>query len=62
MEELTAGYERIWLVLSEPEMWDRRALVRQWLDGAAEPVDSRSYARVQIILYNRAGGAVSLAP
>jgi len=55
MEELTGGYRRVWLVLSEPEMWDRRGLVRQWLDGHAQPVESRNYARVELICYNLGG-------
>ena len=32
MRERVAGYETIWLVLSEPEMWDRRGMTVAWLD------------------------------
>ncbi|MGQ9583964.1 MAG: glycosyltransferase family 39 protein [Anaerolineae bacterium] len=52
MEELTQGYERVWLVLSEAEMWDRRGLTRRWLDEHGQVVGARAFARVEVIGYD----------
>ncbi|NLE75566.1 MAG: hypothetical protein GX605_02290 [Chloroflexi bacterium] len=51
MRALTAGYQRVWLVLSEPEMWDQRGLVRAWLEAQGLPVEEQQYARVEVRLY-----------
>lgn len=52
MEALTAGYRRVWLVLSEPEMWDRRGLTRRWLEEHGQPVARQGFARVEVICYH----------
>ncbi|MBC7224409.1 MAG: glycosyltransferase family 39 protein [Anaerolineae bacterium] len=52
LDGLTAGYRRVWLVLSEPEMWDRRGLTRRWLEEHGQVVARQSFARVEVICYH----------
>jgi hypothetical protein len=33
METMTEGYDVVWLVASEVDMWDDRGLVKSWLDA-----------------------------
>jgi hypothetical protein len=51
MRERTAGYEVVWLVLSEPEMWDARGMTVAWLDEHGTPDLQADYARVSVIRY-----------
>jgi uncharacterized membrane protein len=54
MTERTTGRDVVWLVLSEPEMWDRRGMTVSWLD-AHGIVEMRSdFARVSVIKYRLA--------
>ncbi|MGC8837916.1 MAG: glycosyltransferase family 39 protein [Anaerolineae bacterium] len=55
MEDLTAGYQRVWLVLSEPEMWDRRGLTRRWLEEHGQPLVRQAFARVEVVCYHMGG-------
>lgn len=55
MEGLTTGHRRVWLVLSEPEMWDRRGLTRRWLEEHGQPLERRSFARVEVVCYHMGG-------
>lgn len=55
MEDLTAGSGRVWLVLSEPEMWDRRGLTRRWLEEHGRPVARQAFARVEVVCYHLGG-------
>lgn len=41
----------VWLIASEEEMWDRRRLVRQWLETHGEVSDRQQLARVEVIRY-----------
>ena len=53
MEEMTEGYETVWLIASEVPMWDDRGLVRAWLESNLERVDTAHFARVDVFLYVR---------
>jgi len=39
MQEMTAGYDAIWLIATETAMWDERGLVQAWLEANAQRVD-----------------------
>jgi mannosyltransferase len=51
MRERTAGYHVVWLVLSEPEMWDARGMTVAWLDAHGQPTARADFARVSVIRY-----------
>ena len=51
MRQRTAGYEVVWLVLSEPEMWDQRGMTVAWLDAYAQADVRADFARVSVIRY-----------
>ncbi len=53
LDRMTEGYNSIWLVASEAELWDRRGLVKAWLDRNGTLVDSREFARVGLYRYHR---------
>ena len=48
MQTLTAGYDVVWLLRSEVEMWDRRRLMDEWLDGHGVVVDQADFLGVQV--------------
>lgn len=48
MTLLTTGHDRIWLMLSEPEMWDRRRLMDKWLSSRGQVIDSADFRGVQV--------------
>jgi mannosyltransferase len=54
MRERTAGYEVVWLVLSEPEMWDQRGMTVAWLDEHGQATARADFARVSVIRYRLA--------
>lgn len=56
MAQIVRGYERIWLVTSETEMWDARGLVQGWLESNGERMERATFARVDVYRY-RLGGA-----
>jgi hypothetical protein len=41
----------VWLVLSEPEMWDERGMTVAWLDEHARPDLRAQFARVSVVRY-----------
>jgi len=43
--------QSVWLVLSEPELWDQRGLVREWLDLHGRRTDEEAFARVTVSRY-----------
>lgn len=51
MRRLTAELTDLWLVVSEEETWDRRHLVRGWLDENAELADQAHFTRVAVYHY-----------
>lgn len=53
MEEVTKGYDAIWLIASETPMWDERNLVQTWLDEHAQRVTEEHFARVDVYRYEK---------
>jgi mannosyltransferase len=51
MRERTAEYDDVWLVLSEPEMWDPRGMTVAWLEGHATVEERAEFPRVTVIHY-----------
>lgn len=51
MRARTAGYPVVWLVLSEPEMWDRRGMTVEWFAKHAHVIRRADFARVSVIEY-----------
>jgi hypothetical protein len=55
MRARTAGHKVVWLVLSEPEMWDARGMTVGWLDDHGVPDIRADFARVSVIRYRMDG-------
>jgi hypothetical protein len=51
MRARTRGYEVVWLVLSEPEMWDARGMTVAWLEAHAVPEERLEWTRVSLTRY-----------
>lgn len=51
MQEMTAGYDVIWLVATETTMWDKRGLVQAWLEANGERVDEAYFTWVDVYRY-----------
>lgn len=52
MRTNTGGHERVWLVLSEPEMWDPHGRVKAWMDDQAlVPPEVQIFAHVSVFGY-----------
>ncbi|MCD6289805.1 MAG: glycosyltransferase family 39 protein [Anaerolineae bacterium] len=51
MRRLLAGKAGVWLVISEENVWDKRHLVRAWLDEHGKAVLHARLARVEVIHY-----------
>jgi mannosyltransferase len=51
LAEMTGGHRSIWLVASEAELWDKRGLVKAWLDGNSKLVGEEEFARVRVYRY-----------
>jgi len=51
LRESTDGAESMWLVLSEPELWDKRGLVGEWLESRGRRADEAAFARVEVARY-----------
>jgi mannosyltransferase len=49
LQSVTAGYDRVWLVLSEVPMWDARGLTLGWFQSHARLVREAMFNRVQVI-------------
>ncbi len=53
-------FQRVWLVLSEAEMWDSRGLTEQWFEEHFAPQLRGNFARVKVTLYCRPEPLVDL--
>jgi hypothetical protein len=51
MQEMTEGYNVVWLVVTEMEMWDQRGLVKAWLEAHMHRADEAHFARVDVYRY-----------
>jgi len=52
MHTNTSGYRVVWLVLSEPAMWDPQGLVKAWLDEhALAPPGEQAFVHVSVYRY-----------
>lgn len=51
MQEMTAGYDVVWLVATEAAMWDERGLVQMWLEANAQRVDEAQFTHVNVYRY-----------
>ena len=51
MRERTQGYGTVWLVLSEPDMWDRRGMTVDWLEAHAKEETRQDLTLVSVIRY-----------
>jgi hypothetical protein len=51
MDSVTAGYDIVWLVLTEAEMWDDRGLTRDWLEAHGRRLDEAHFTRVDVYRY-----------
>jgi mannosyltransferase len=51
MRRRTAGYDVVWLVLSEPEMWDQRGMTAAWLDAHGSAESRADLTRVSVVKY-----------
>jgi mannosyltransferase len=49
--EAIGAAQSMWLVLSEPELWDDRGLVGEWLESHGARTDEASFARVNVARY-----------
>jgi hypothetical protein len=56
MTARTAGYDIVWLILSEPEMWDQRGMTVAWLDAHGTIEMQADFARVSVIKYHLSPG------
>jgi mannosyltransferase len=52
MEEVTEGYQNVWFILTEAELWDSRGLVQGWFETNSALLGKRSFARVDVYLYS----------
>ncbi len=53
MTAMTAHHDAVWLIVTEMEMWDQRALVKNWLDEHWELTGSAHFTRVDVYRYTR---------
>ncbi len=51
MQEMTTGYDVVWLVATEATTWDERGLVQAWLEANTQRVDKAQFARVDVYRY-----------
>jgi uncharacterized membrane protein len=58
MRERVADRPVVWLVLSEPEMWDQRGLTVAWLEEHGRPEASADFARVSVTKYRLGDNAI----
>jgi mannosyltransferase len=55
LEGITSGYERVWLVLSESEMWDARGLTPAWFQAYGRLVEEVVLNRVTVSCWDLNG-------
>ncbi|MDF1514336.1 MAG: hypothetical protein P1S60_11060, partial [Anaerolineae bacterium] len=53
MAAIVAGYQRVWLVYSEIDLWDSRELVKQWLNARWVLADRVDFHGVTVYEYKR---------
>jgi hypothetical protein len=55
MERMTEGYDVVWLIATEAEMWDERGLVKGWLDANLRLTDDTEgeYLWVDVYRYEK---------
>ena len=58
MAGLTANLSSLWLVVSEEDTWDKRHLVRGWLNENAALVDQAHFTRVEVYHYQLRPGII----
>ncbi|MEJ2732896.1 MAG: glycosyltransferase family 39 protein [Anaerolineae bacterium] len=51
MREITAGSGVVWMVATEVSLWDKRGLVKAWLDDHARLTNEAQFARVAVYRY-----------
>jgi len=51
MQQMTAGYSDVWLIITEMGMWDDRGLVRSWLETNGRLVDAAAFTKVDVYRY-----------
>jgi 4-amino-4-deoxy-L-arabinose transferase-like glycosyltransferase len=51
MQEKTAGYQDVWVILSEAEMWDGRRLMDRWLDSHGVLAEQQTFYGVEVRHY-----------
>ena len=51
MQELTAEHDVVWLIATETAMWDKRELVRTWLEANGERADEMRFKWVDVYRY-----------
>ncbi len=51
MRQRTAGFQDVWVILSEAEMWDGRRLMDRWLDSHGELLDRQIFYGVEVRHY-----------
>lgn len=51
MREAVEGQKGVWLVSSEPELWDERGLVQEWLESNGRRTDEGAFVRVRVAHY-----------
>lgn len=57
MREQIGDRQVIWLILSEPEMWDRRGMTVDWLEKHARAGMRADLTRVSVVRYERLAGS-----
>jgi hypothetical protein len=61
LAELTARYERVWLVPVRAANWDSDGFVERWLDVHTRLVATASWTQVRLVLYETARGVLARA-
>jgi 4-amino-4-deoxy-L-arabinose transferase-like glycosyltransferase len=51
METATSGHRQVWLIVTEPELWDSRGLVEEWFAANATLQAQGDFARVKVLLH-----------
>jgi len=55
MQAMTAGHDRVWLLSSEADLWDKRGLMNAWLDEHLVRTISAEFNRAEVRLYRGVG-------
>jgi mannosyltransferase len=51
MKTATSGHRQVWLIVTEPELWDSRGLVEEWFAANGTLQARGDFARVEVSLY-----------